>query len=122
MDHGLESIVINVDSDSGSFRQEIKIDVEKNQIMEGYQSLQNVISNPETQGMSISEYLDGNLIFAFNTLPESLESTSQLIRKGRIDLSLKFKTVVTRPLSIIVYSQYDSAYTFNSEGEYTLVE
>jgi len=121
-DFGVQQIVLTVDSDTGPQRHEINVDVENNRVMEAYKSLQHLISNVETDGMSLDEYLQGNLVFGFSILPATLESTSQPIRKGRVDISLKFKTAVAKPLTIIVYSQYDSAYTITPEGEYILVE
>jgi len=91
-------------------------------VMEAYKSLQHFISNVETDGMTLDEYLKGNLVIGFSILPATLESTSQPIRKGRVDISLKLQTAVAKPLSIIVYSQYDSAYTITAEGDYILVE
>ena len=40
-DHDLEQIAVHIDSDTGSSRQEINIDISKNQYMEAYRNLNN---------------------------------------------------------------------------------
>jgi len=121
-DHGVTQVILTVDSESGTYRQEINIDADKKQYIEAYKSLSNLIANPDTDGISLAEFIDGNVSFAFSVLPNNLQQVSQLVKKGKIDLVLKFKSQVTQPLTVVVYCQYDAAYTFNAEGEYSLVE
>lgn len=57
-----------------------------------------------------SEYEEGYSLLAFDLTPDLAENGCyHLIRKGTIRLELKFDKPLERPLSVVVYSEYDAS-------------
>ena len=56
---------------------------------------------------TISCFFTGNVLTAFNLLPNSGNSLS-LMRNGQVKLSLKFREALDEPVNAVVYCMYQS--------------
>ena len=92
--------------------QPLKLDFETKNVYDGYSSLFKALGksfHDSSNGLSVEDYCEGTALYALNLNSNTRCPHDDIVSKGTIDINLKFDTGLPNPVTLIVYSQIETA-------------
>ena len=117
----LNKISLTIDSKEVPYNQALKFDFENKEYIRGYFSLFEGIDRPVlTTGNNISreDYSGGYALYAYDLSPDLCSGDHfNLLKTGNLVLELTFSKSLTKPVTAVVYMEYDNLVEINKNRQ-----
>jgi len=118
--YNMTKIDLKVNSKNVVFTDGLSMKLDKQMdVLEAYDTLYSCLS-PCSKDLTILDYVKGNFIVAFDLTPDlfSGEHFNNLIN-GRLEVSLKFATDITKSIVLIAYLEFDNVISISNTKKVT---
>ena len=117
----INKLSLTVDSKEVTYYQGLTFDLENNEYIRGYNTLFEGIDKPVfTNGNFISraDYPNGYALFAYDLSPDLCSGDHfNVLRKGNLAIEVNFEKSLTKPITVVVLTEYDNMIEINSQRQ-----
>ena len=115
----ISSAILKVNSTNVPYSSDLEFNFEKKNYHQAYNTLLKGIKYV-SNGISYSNYPDGNMLMAFNLSPDLCNEHLSLNKDGKLHMTIKLKEGSSTAITGIFYLEFDNSFQINKSGAVAL--